>query len=152
MKPLISVLCALVSCIAFATCKKAESAPAPDRNALLTRGRWQLSGYMIYSSAGPYDNFTPAQPCIKDNTFTFGTDGHILEDEGPTKCDSSYPQQRRYQKWSLRDDGRLNWNDGNIVWFYTISQLDSNFLKLEWEGDDPNTMLHHRDVITYQQQ
>lgn len=95
---LLPVIAIVAFALLFTACKKDDDKPL-TREQILTSGKWKVTaitvdpainfnGVMItdfYNSA-----FYP--DCVKDNFSTFNANGTVIDDEGPTKCSTSDPQ------------------------------------------------------------
>ena len=95
----------------------------------LTTGTWKLTGYMTdYDKDGTYEEDTYAilGDCVKDNIYTFQSDGNEITDEGPTKCVSSYPQTTT-SPWSFKDN-QSKLQLGGVT--YGIEELTTSTLRL----------------------
>jgi hypothetical protein len=102
----------------------------PSKQNALTTGTWKLTGYMTdYSKDGVYeeDTYTRLGDCVKDNNYTFQSDGNEITDEGPTKCISSNPQTST-SPWSFKDNqARLQFGGAT----YQIEELTDAILRLK---------------------
>jgi len=83
---------AIISVTLFA-CSKSSSSSA-SAQAMLTTNRWQMSDatVTIPGTSITVDVYDSIPACIKDNFYTFATDGTATIDEGATKCDDTSPQ------------------------------------------------------------
>ena len=84
------------------TCFQRNNNDVQSCNPLL--GKWKLSGYTqkgvdLYNSpVGTCVDINgscvyPIPNCVRDDTYTYGINGTLIWDEGPTKCNSTDPQQ-----------------------------------------------------------
>jgi len=91
--------------IMLLSCSKSTGDDSSKQTALTT-GTWKLTGYMTdYNKDGVYeeDTYTMFDGCIKDDIYTFQSDGNQITDEGPNKCISSNPQTST-SRWSFKDN------------------------------------------------
>jgi hypothetical protein len=135
--------------IIFLSCSKHASDDHYKRDALTT-GTWKLTGSMSdYNKDGVYEEDTYAiyDGCIKDNIYTFQTDGSEITDEGPIKCYSSSPQTRT-SSWSFNDN-QTQIQFGGVN--YHIEELTSTTFRLK--GTIPYNVIYTVDVkSTYTKQ
>ena len=66
-------------------------------------------------------------PCVNDNFYDFKSDGTVISDEGPTKCNESDPQQVQ---------GDWSFNDDETVIIYTSPRNNVEYRNLEKLDDD----------------
>lgn len=88
--------------LAAASCKKDDD---PSRREILTSGSWRMTAFTL-SVAGMQQStgYDMQQPCIKDNLTLFKTDGTVVSDEGPTKCDPAAAQTGTVGIWALLEN------------------------------------------------
>ncbi len=120
--------------ITFNSCKKDEVALQETTHAdLLTNGGWVM--YMGTSTFGTttVDFYALMPACEKDDITFLQTDGKVLKDEGPSKCDPYDPQSEIIGSWRLVDNGtKLEFTDEDgEVSVMTIVSLTTDELILE---------------------
>jgi hypothetical protein len=102
----------------------------PAREQALTTGSWKLTAYATDNDKdGTYEENTFAMiaDCQKDNLFTFQSGGVLVQDEGPTKCGTNYPQSVN-STWSFLDNrSKLKWGTTT----YQIEELTQSSLILK---------------------
>jgi hypothetical protein len=120
-------LSTLILCIILFSCNKDDTDSKPEE---LTNGSWKLTEFQTdYDKDGVYEENTYANlaDCVKDNIFTFLSNGDVTQDEGPRKCDDTSPQSST-STWSFQDNGAsLQW--GGVK--STIEELSATTLKLK---------------------
>ncbi len=99
MKTVKIILCAFFAFIFITGCSDDES-----RSEMIL-GQWKVVAFsmVMTGSTTPTDVFATFQACRKDDLNIFETGGVYKEDEGPTKCDPSDPQQTT-GTWSFNSD------------------------------------------------
>lgn len=135
--------------ITLLSCSKDSVDDSSKRDALTT-GIWKLTGYMTdYNKDGVYeeDTFAIFDGCVKDNIYTFQTDGSEITDEGSTKCYTSAPQTKT-SSWSFSDNQtRIQFEGVN----YQIEELTAATLRLK--GRVSYNLIYTIDVkLTYTKQ
>lgn len=117
----------MVAALAFATsCKKDEdssNSPAKSKTELITSGSWRVSSLVL----GGTDIWPSQDACDKDDLSIFKADGTYIDDEGPTKCDSSDPQQST-STWKFMNNETMLEIDGDVG---TIKELSASKMVLE---------------------
>lgn len=83
-------------------CKKKQSEPSPQERLL---GKWKLTDFVWRQNGNIILQFNDVPDCFKDNYYEFRNNNVYVEDEGPTKCDSSDPQYKT-GSYQLSPDGR----------------------------------------------
>src|SRR6476620_10942601 len=102
-----SISCLILLCLVLCSCKK-DKAKEPSRSDLITSSTWKYNdGGIDQDRNGAYEiSFESTgyvQPCALDNTGTFFTGGSGTADEGPTKCNVSFPQTTPFS-WAFADN------------------------------------------------
>ena len=123
MKHFIRTTCvAMASMVIFASCKKDDD---KSRTELLTQSNWKLVSDQEKAGSAPWEEYIDDyDPCELDNYFKFNTNGSVVLDEGPTKCDPTDPQTET-GNWSFEsNESRLNL-DGYVV---DIEELNGSTL------------------------
>jgi hypothetical protein len=100
----------MLSVVVMAGCKKDDS-KRKTKTELLTMGSWKQTS-IYFSPAVDWNgdghteneviNFYP--PCSKDDLIMFKTNGTVLSDEGPSKCDPADPQIIETTNWKFADN------------------------------------------------
>jgi hypothetical protein len=125
------IFLALPVALLFVQCKK-DSKPQ-TKTEILTSGKWKTSSYTINPAfdwdgdgTTETDILSVSDECSKDDFVQFNSNGTILGDEGPTKCDPGDPQTFSLT-WSFEEnETKLN-IDGDV---YTIETLSDQQIKL----------------------
>lgn len=98
---------ALATVLLFGACKKDDG---DDGNLtgtdLLETGKWQLTSFTVKADVNgnpgtPVEQIGTKTACEKDNAMIFKSDSHQVQDEGPTRCNPSDPQQKDLGMWVL---------------------------------------------------
>ena len=95
---------ALALLVTLISCDKDEDVIYTSE--MLTNGSWKLIEYRSdYDKDGVYEENTYVLmgECNTDNIYTFLSNGTFIQDEGPAKCDETYPQTQTYT-WSFQDN------------------------------------------------
>ena len=130
----------IASISTFFSCKsKDDTLPSKTRTELLTTGTWKYTASIIspaydyYGTGNPVtDIFSIMLPCEKDDFETYKTGGIWEYNEGPTKCDASYPQV-------FTDSWRFDANETKLfvgAVECTILELSDTKLKLRYSFED----------------
>lgn len=135
--------------ITLLSCSKDSVDDSSKRNALTT-GTWKLTASTTdYNKDGVYeeDSYAILDGCVKDNIYTFQTDGSEITDEGITKCYSSAPQTWT-SSWSFSDNQtRIQFGGVN----YQIEELTTTTFRLK--GRIPYNVIYTIDIkLTYTKQ
>jgi hypothetical protein len=123
------LLVSLILC--FLSCKK-ETTNLQSATQLLTRQAWIRSSGIWNPNNSGWIDFSPP-PCLTDNIITYYSDLTIINDEGPTKCNSTDPQIAATGTWSLyANDTKLKFFDNGTLKtrYLDILQLDNQILKV----------------------
>lgn len=118
----------MVAALAFATsCKKDEdsgsNSPAKSKTELITSGSWKISSLVL----GGADIWPSQDACDKDDLSIFKADGTYIDDEGPTKCDASDPQQST-STWKFTNNETMIEIDGDAG---TLKELSASKMVIE---------------------
>ncbi len=142
---------ALVLVITGATtilsCKKDND--AKTKTELLTTGTWKYTASSINPAYDYYSDgilatniFSIMKPCEKDDFETYKTNGEWEYNEGPTKCDPSYPQSFS-EPWSFTaNETKLLL--GGVE--NTILELTATTLKLRFIFEDAGVFYTAEDT------
>ena len=127
-----------------------RESPVPRYTSILTAGPWRQFAYWRYIRVSAtvidtVDELAAMMPCASDNIFRFvcttsSSSGDMLIDEGPTKCDSSMPQQPRPLWWNIPYSHGTSFiiSDGNIADHYSLDYISDTVLRLsQGETYDP---------------
>jgi hypothetical protein len=115
--------------IALLSCSN-DPVDDPAKQQALTTGTWKLTGHVRdYQKDGTYEEDTYAMfdGCLKDNFYTFQSDGTAITDEGAVKCYSTNPQTTT-SSWSFSDN-QTRFQFGGID--YQIEELTAATLRLK---------------------
>lgn len=81
----------LITVTILVSCKK--NSTGKSKTELLTQAEWKLTGIDRKFQNNPWESILQVYlPCETDNIRRYKTDGTYETDEGPTKCDATYPQ------------------------------------------------------------
>ena len=118
---------------------------------LLTAGNWKYTACIIspaydYYGTGPTtDIFSIMYACEKDDFETFKTNGIWEYNEGPTKCDPSYPQVFT-EPWHFADN-ETKLFVGTVE--CTILELSDTTLKLRYSFEDAGVTYTEEDTYEH---
>jgi len=133
------------------SCKKDkdDSSTVKTKTELLTVGNWKYTACIIspaydyYGDGNPVTNiFNILKPCEKDDFETYKTNGTWEYNEGPTKCDQSFPQIFSEAWRFTADETRLFIGTSEC----TILELTSNTLKLRYSFEDAGVTYTEEDT------
>ena len=110
------------------SCKKEVA--APDYKALLQANKWRQTSLVV---AGK-EAFATTAKCGQDDLRIYNADGTVTEDEGPTKCVSSDPQQDKIGTWSISADGKIiTYKDSfGDTYAQTVVELTASAFKISY--------------------
>jgi Lipocalin-like domain len=101
MKKQLGFLCVLIAAnfFIYSSCNKSDyTPPVPKtKTQLLTQSTWKFKSATV--SGSPYT----IQACQQDNIYTFASAGTGNVDEGPSKCNTSDPQNTPFT-WSFQSN------------------------------------------------
>jgi hypothetical protein len=95
----------------LSSCKK-DSENTPSKADLLTNKSWRLTAFTTISttavtgsspSTSTSDEYAKLQACEKDDFLKFNTDKILIDDEGPSKCNTA-DSQRITSQWDFNSD------------------------------------------------
>lgn len=132
----LSVLLLALLMAGAVSCKKKKSDPSPQERIL---GKWKITAFTMVSSTSPgtiFDYYALMDNCLKDNFYEYRNGGVLIQDEGPTKCSSSDPQQTT-GSYTLSADGRtLTWVQGSDSTTLEVLELSNTTKKLKYTEND----------------
>lgn len=133
MKKKLLLIQAFLIATILGSCKKDKDL---SREEYLTQNQWKVvemtvdPGFPIYEQDSivgyQTDLWKDTPECTRDNYYDFKSDGTVISDEGPTKCNESDPQ-RIEGSWSFNDEKTILTYispDGKAEYRY-IEKLDS---------------------------
>ncbi|HEY6436689.1 MAG TPA: hypothetical protein VIY47_08865 [Ignavibacteriaceae bacterium] len=132
------------------SCKKDKDInTAKTKTELLTTGTWKYTASTINPAYDYYSDgilatniFTIMKSCEKDDFETYKTNGMWEYNEGPTKCDPSYPQVFS-ESWSFTaNETKLLLGTGEN----TILELTATTLKLRFTFEDAGVIYTAEDT------
>lgn len=133
------LLGAAALCIVFAACKKSDSGgnTVKTRNDTLTTGKWRMTA-VTGSFTNPLnghdttvDIFASFDACAMDDYYIFLNTGHVTNDQGTVKCDSTGPQQTDGGTWSLNAaKDTLIMQDGTLPGRFQIAAFSNTSMQL----------------------
>jgi hypothetical protein len=156
MKQIIQIvgLPLLVAITAFC-CKKNEDngdGASKPKKEFLTTGSWKYIGAIISPAYDYYGDGTPVtnifdimKTCEKDDFETYKTNGTWEYNEGPTKCDPSYPQVFT-MPWNLAAN-ETKLLVGTVE--HTILELTATTLKLRYTFEDAAVIYTEEDTYEH---
>ena len=125
---------------------------AKTKTELLTTGSWKYTSctidpaYDYYGDGNPTTNiFNIMKDCEKDDFETYKTNGTWEYNEGPTKCDPSYPQIFS-EPWSF-DAAETKLFVGGVE--CTILELTATTLKLRYSFEDSGVTYTEEDTYRH---
>lgn len=118
---------------------------------LLTDTDWQITAWTVSPAIlGITDWYANLEPCEKDDSFSFNSDGTATIDEGATKCEVSDPQTST-GTWTLNaDETMVTIVDDGITQEWEIVDLTSDLLKIKWVNTDVDSGLTFTFTITFE--
>jgi len=132
-------LCIVSSALFFSCNKEKEGTTTKTNTEFLTTGTWKYTACIISPAYDYYgdgnsvtDIFAILKPCEKDDYEVYKTDGIWEYNEGPTKCDASFPQV-------FSDPWRFTANETKLfkgTVEHTIIELTATTLKLQYSFED----------------
>lgn len=146
-----SIQIAAIMLLLFACKKDNDSDPSGGKTKpeLLSANAWKLTSSVVnpaYDVNGDgvlvTDAYASMPSCSKDDLYLFKTNGDIVYDEGPSKCDPSNPQSYTDGKWKLLNNDAVLDLDGES---YQVTELTTNKLTLKrtWsENNKTYTEMH----------
>jgi hypothetical protein len=135
------LIAATIACIAIAACKKDDSnggsGNGKTRNDTLTTGKWRMTA-VTGAGKNPLsghdtmvDIFASFDTCAKDDYYIFLATGHVTNDQGTMKCDSTMPQQTDGGTWSLSAaKDTLIMLDGTLPGHFKILSFSNSAMQL----------------------
>jgi hypothetical protein len=137
------------SFIILISCHKDENTnTAKTKTELLTTGTWKYIGATINPAYDYYGDgtlttniFDIMKACERDDFETYNTNGTWEYNEGPTKCDPSYPQIFSLP-WSLAAN-ETKLFVGPVE--HTILELTATTLKLRYTFEDAGVIYTEED-------
>ena len=156
MKPKIQSIVLLLMITGIPTtlsCKKSKDEKnntTKTKTELLTTGTWKYTACTVSPAYDYYGNgntvtdiFSILLRCEKDDFETYKTNGTWEYNEGPTKCDGSYPQLFT-EPWRFADnETKIIIGTGEC----TILELTATTLKLRYTFEDAGVI--YTEVGTY---
>ena len=121
----------------FHSCIKEKDKPdlVADNTNMLTAGVWHFTYYNYYGGIpSTVTTYADLPNCRKDDLRIFNKDGTGEYNEGPTKCDSIYPQTQPVQwKFLNKYASSINLNGEE----YYIDKLDAHEFRIHLKHLDP---------------
>jgi hypothetical protein len=153
-----SRLLLLFACIfiTVVSCQKDEdndnSSTTKSKTELLTAGTWKYIGATINPEYDYYgdgtlttDIFSIMKDCEKDDFEVYKTNGTWEYNEGPSKCDPSYPQIFSLP-WNFADNETRLMLGGDE---HLILELSANRLKLKYSFEDAGVIYTEEDTYEH---
>lgn len=128
MKKTYLKVAAIAICGVFAVtaCKKKDE--SKSKTTYLTQGAWKMTDIEL-GAGGTFGSVFSQQPaCLKDDIYTFNTNGQVTKDEGAVKCDTA---QTETGTWAFtNDEGKLSVIVGGEDIGGDVSTLNDNTLQV----------------------
>ena len=140
--------------IMIASCQKDkdDNHTTKTKTELLTTGTWKYTGAIISPGYDYYGDgtvvtniFSIMKDCEKDDFEVYKTNGTWEYNEGPTKCDPSYPQIFS-QPWHFADNEIKLILGGDE---HTILELTTTTLKLRYSFEDAGVIYTEEDSYVH---
>jgi hypothetical protein len=142
--------------VVVVSCQKDENKnvnnTTKSKTELLTAGTWKYIGATINPEYDYYgdgtlttDIFSIMKDCEKDDFEVYKTSGTWEYNEGPSKCDPSYPQIFSLT-WNFVD------NEGKLILGgvdHTILELTATTLKLRYTFEDAGVIYTEEDTYEH---
>lgn len=142
------LLSLLLAPFLFTACKKDSKDGGTGGKSALEDANWKITAATATVMGIDQDLYASGaiQDCMKDNTYTFNSDGTGTVEEGSTKCVSTDEQTRTGGSWELSSDNKqLTLSDfGDIIdlpmttggdLVLDVVQLDASKLKVKFTTD-----------------
>ena len=149
-----AVILVITGVTSFFSCNKDDgnTSTAKTKKELLTTGTWKYTSCIISPAYDYYgdgvmatDLFSILKPCEKDDFEVYKTDGTWEYNEGPTKCDPSYPQVFS-EPWSFTAN-ETKMFVGTVE--HTILELTATTLKLRYSFEDSGITYTEEDTYSH---
>ncbi|QQS27941.1 MAG: DUF5004 domain-containing protein [Sphingobacteriales bacterium] len=143
MKKLLLILTVIMVLVSSCTEDKSNTE-------LLTGTDWRITAWTVSPAIlGITDWYANMEPCEKDDSFSFNSDGSASIDEGASKCDPDDPQTET-GTWSFNSDETLLTiiADGETQ-SWEIIDLTNKVLKIKWVNTDPDDGTTYTFTITF---
>ena len=116
--------------ILFSCKKNSTNSNSPVQ--LLTQQSWKLTAQRWnLNNSGWLDSYQNQPVCRRDNIITYYSDFNLINDEGPTKCNSLDPQIFKTATWNFfSNNSKILITEAAGTFSYEILQLDTQTLKL----------------------
>jgi hypothetical protein len=140
--------------IILPSCKKDKDTTSTDKTKteLLTAGTWKYTGSIVSPAYDYYgdgtvatDIFSIMKGCEKDDFEVYKTNGTWEYNEGPTKCDASYPQIFSLP-WNFADNETKLILGGDE---HAILTLTATILKLRYSFEDAGVIYTEEDTYEH---
>ncbi len=144
-----NILFVLALWVTLISCDKEDDVTYTSE--MLTNGSWKLTDYRSdYDKDGVYEvnSYANLGPCNIDDIYTYLSNGTYIQDEGPSKCDESYPQTK-YFTWRFQDNTASLSLSGNK---YTIEKLNATTLILRRRERTRDLLFTYDIKFTYTKQ
>jgi hypothetical protein len=148
----------LLACffVVVVSCQKDENKndnnTTKSKTELLTAGTWKYIGATISPAYDYYgdgtlttDIFSIMKDCEKDDFEVYKTNGTWEYNEGPSKCDPSYPQIFSLS-WNFADNEAKLMLGGDE---HSILELSVNRLKLKYSFEDAGVVYTEEDTYEH---
>jgi len=151
---LAAVILVITGATSILSCNKDDgnNNTTKTKKELLTTGTWKYTASIISPAYDYYgdgvmatDLFAILKQCEKDDFEIYKTDGTWEYNEGPTKCDPSYPQAFS-EPWSFTAN-ETNMFVGTVE--HTILELTATTLKLRYSFEDSGITYTEEDTYSH---
>jgi len=151
---LAAVILVITGATSILSCNKDDddNNTTKTKTELLTAGTWKYTACVISPAYDYYgdgvmatDLFAIFKPCEKDDFEVYKTDGTWEYNEGPTKCDPSYPQAFS-EPWSFTaNETKLLVGTDEIE----ILELTATKLKVRYSFEDAGITYTEEDILSH---
>jgi len=151
---LAAVILVITGATSILSCNKDDdnNSTTKTKTELLTSGTWKYTACIVSPAYDYYgdgvmatDLFAILKPCEKDDFEVYKTDGTWEYNEGPTKCDPSYPQVFS-EPWSFTS------NETKVLvgtTECTLLELTATTLKLRYSFEDSGITYTEEDTYSH---
>lgn len=150
------IISGILILIGFLSCK-GDDEPGSQKEKMLTGKNWKLiaaeSDPPIFAGGQSISDVYGVMPsCAKDDLTKFDSDGSVLFDEGPSKCEATDPQTET-STWSFNSDKTsMTVEVDSKTVSYKILEISDSRLKVSFVETDEDTGTDHTITATYSAQ
>lgn len=139
--------------VVFLSCK-GDDEPVNQKEKMLTGKNWRLIAAesdppILAAGQNISDVYAVMPACAKDDLTKFDSDGSVVFDEGPSKCESTDPQTET-SDWSFNSDKTsITVEIDSKTVSYEILEISDSRLKVSFVETDEDTGTNHTITATY---